>query len=569
MKALICTLNSKYIHSSLAPWCLFTACRSYCEKNHDISVIEGTVNENGDAVLKRITDEKPDAVAFSVYIWNREKTLSLCREIKKSSPDTVIILGGPEVAYNQKDILEKCSFVDYVLSGEGEIILPKLLDYISSGLLPEDIDGVSYRKNSELIIKNESIGECFDYPSPYCEEYFNSLGGRLVYIETSRGCPFNCAYCLSGRCGKVKFKSPEQTKEEILLLAASGTKTVKFVDRTFNCNNSRAVEILRFINESYGKAIPCGVCFHFEISADILKPDFIEEVSRAPKGLFQFEIGIQSINKVTLEAIGRRCDMDRLCENIKKLVALRNCHIHTDLIAGLPFETLQSFIDGFNKSHSLGADMLQLGFLKLLHGSPLRDSADVYPCIFSPGPPYEIIETPTMSAADLDILRTVEKEVDRLHNSGRFRRTLDYIFGVTDFTPFELYLFLGKALTDKSLPLDRYTDTLYAVLSMLDGVDQQVLRDKMIYDRLATNNSGVIPKSLYIEDTRLKKAKHRLALAYPIKKGVSRSVAILYSEGKVIFCDYSKEKPSFGEYTVRAETFDFFGETFFDFDIDK
>ncbi len=569
MKALICTLNSKYIHSSLAPWCLFTACRSYCEKNHDISVIEGTVNEKADAVLKRISDEKPDAVAFSVYIWNKEKTLALCEEIKKANPDTVIILGGPEVAYNQKEVLEGYCFVDYVLSGEGEIILPRLLDYISSGLLPEDIDGVSYRKNSELIIKNESIGESFDYPSPYCEEYFNALGGRLVYIEASRGCPFNCAYCLSGRCGKVKFKSLEQTKEEILLLAASGTKTVKFVDRTFNCNSSRAVEILRFINDNYGKAIPRGVCFHFEISADILKEDFIEEVARAEKGAFQFEAGIQSMNKATLEAIGRRCDMDRLCENIKKLVALRNCHIHTDLIAGLPNETLESLIDGFNKSYFLGADMLQLGFLKLLHGSPLRDNADAFPCEFSPEPPYEIISTPTMSKADLDILRTAEKEVDRLHNSGRFRRTLDYIFEVTDFTPFELYLFLGKELTNQSLPLDRYTDAVYGILSRLDGVDSAALRDRMISDRLATNNSGVIPKSLYIEDTRLKKVKHRLALAYPIKKGVSRSVAILYTEDRVIYCDYGKAKPVFGEYTVRAETFDFFGETFFDFDIDK
>ena len=174
-----------------------------------------------------------------------------------------------------------------------------------------------------------------------------------------------------------------------------------------------------------------------------------------------------------------------------------------------------------------------------------------------------------MSAADLDILRTAEKEVDRLHNSGRFRRTLSYIFEVTDFTPFELFLFLGKALTNKSLPLDRYTDALYGILSRLRGVDPAVLRDRMIYDRLATNNSGVIPKSLYIEDARLKKAKHRLALAYPIKKGVSRSVAILYTENRVIYCDYGKEKPTFGEYTVRAETFDFFGETFFDFDIDK
>lgn len=569
MKVVISTLNSKYIHSSLAPWCLFTACREYCKETHDIKVIEGTVNEKIEAVLDRILTEKPDAVAFSVYIWNKVKTLDICREIKKSNPDTAIILGGPEVAYNQREVLEKHSFADYVLSGEGEIILPRLLDYISSGLLPEDINGVSYRKDDKLVVKNEAIGESFDYPSPYCEEYFDALGERLTYIETSRGCPFNCAYCLSGRCGKVKFKTLEQTKRELLLLANSGTKTVKFVDRTFNCNSSRAVEILRFINDNYGKTIPRGVCFHFEISADILKEDFISEVARAEKGAFQFEAGIQSMNADTLSVIGRKCDMDKLCDNIKRLVTLRNCHIHTDLIAGLPEESLESFIEGFNKSYTLGADMLQLGFLKFLHGSPLRENAAAFPCKFSPEPPYEIISTPTMTQADLDTLRTAEKEVDRLHNSDRFTRTLEYIFEATDLAPFELYLFLGKELTDKSLPLDRYTDALYGLLSRLDGVEPAVLRDRMIYDRLATNNSGVIPKSLYVEDSRLKKAKHRLALTYPIKKGMSRSVAILYSEGRVIFCDYGKEKPDFGEYDIREENFDFFGETFFDFDIDK
>ena len=573
MKVIISTLNSKYIHSSLAPWCLFTACRAYCEAPHDIKVIEGTVNEKADTLLKRITDERPDAVTFSVYIWNKAKTLTLCEEIKKAMPEITIILGGPEVAYNQKEILEGYAFVDYVLSGEGEIILPKLLDCISSGLLPEGVDGVSYRKDDGLIIRNEAIGEFFDYPSPYCEEYFAALGGRLTYIETSRGCPFNCAYCLSGRCGKVKFKSLEQTKEEIMLLANSGTKTVKFVDRTFNCNNSRAVDILRFINEGYGKTIPEGVCFHFEISADILKDSFIEEVSRAPAGLFQFEIGIQSMNKATLDAIGRRCDMDKLCENIKRLVNLRNCHIHTDLIAGLPHETLQSFAEGFNKSYILGADMLQLGFLKLLHGSPLRDNADSILCSFSPEPPYEIISTPTMSETDLDTLRTIEKEVDRLHNSGRFQRTLSYISAVTDKTPFELYLFLGRefasSLPDHGVPLDRYTDALYGILSRLEEVDSAVLRDKMIYDRLATNNSAIIPKRLCIEDRKLKKVKHRLSLEFPMKKGVCRSVAILYTEGKIIYCDYGGEKAALGEYPVREINFDFFGETFFDFDIDK
>ncbi len=569
MKAIISTLNSKYIHSSLSVWCLYTACGAYCESEPELKIYEGTVNTKAEALLEGILKENADIITFSVYIWNREKTLSLCKEIKKARPGTVIILGGPEVAYDQRNVLENYPFVDFILSGEGELILPRLLDFISSGLSPEDIDGVSFRKGDAFTIKNEVIGEFFDYPSPYCEEYFASLGGRLAYLETSRGCPFSCAYCLSGRCGKVKFKSREQTEREILLLANSGTKTVKFVDRTFNCNNDRATKILRFINDNYGKAIPEGVCFHFEISADILKDSFIEEVSRAPAGAFQFEIGIQSLNKKTLDAIGRKSDKDKLFGNIKKLVALRNCHIHTDLIAGLPHETLQSFTEGFNESYRLGADMLQPGFLKLLHGSLLRGDTDSLGFEFSPEPPYGVISTPTMSEADLDILRTAEKEVDRLHNSGRFRRTLEYIFAVTGLTPFELFHHTGKALPESSLPLDAYTDSLYGILSALEGVNRAVLRDKMLTDRLATNNSGIIPKSLIVEDKRLRRVKSILSEAYPARKGINRSVAIIYTQSRVIFCDYEKRDPVTGEYRLKEADFDFFGETFFDFDIDK
>lgn len=565
MKTLICTLNSKYIHSSLSVWCLFAACKN----THDTKVLEATVNGNQDEFLNQILQENPEAVTFSVYIWNREKTLKLCEKIKEVSPRTVIILGGPEAAYDQRNLLESCDFVNYVLSGEGEIILPQLLDCLSSGMLPDNIDGVSFRKGSELIIKKEAIGESFDYPSPYCEEYFNTLNGRITYIETSRGCPFSCAYCLSGRCGKVKFKSLTQAKEEILLLANSGTKTVKFVDRTFNCNNDRAVEILRFINENYGKAIPEGVCFHFEISADILKDSFILEASKAPKGAFQFETGIQSLNKATLNAIGRRSDKNILFSNIKKLVSLRNCHIHTDLIAGLPEENLTSFIEGFNECYSLGADMLQLGFLKLLHGSTLRDNSKGFPCAFSPEAPYEVFSTPTMTKEDFAVLKTAEKEVDRIHNSGRFRRTLAYIFESTRQSPFELFNYIGKALPDSPLPLDYYTDALYGIISGIEGINTEELRDHMIYDRIATNNSGIIPKSLFKEDKRLKKIKHILFLEYPARKGTSRNVAVLYTEKKVIFCDYNEKDPVTGEYEIKEVKFDFFGETFFDFNIDK
>lgn len=566
MKTLICTLNSKYIHSCLAPWNLLSACKAYCGGDVVLKVLEGTVNENQNTLLERILSEKADIISFSCYIWNIEKVLSLCEKIKLAKPGTVIVLGGPEVAYRQKDILEGFDFVDYVLSGEGEITLPGLLDCLSADASPKGVAGVSFCENGELIVKNEAIGESFDYPSPYTEEYLASLKGRIAYIESSRGCPYGCAYCLSGRCGKVKFRSLDETKREILLLASSGTKTVKFIDRTFNCDNGRAVEILRFIRESIGTHIPGDVCFHFEINADIVKQSFIDEVALFPKGTVQFEIGIQSVNEKTLSAIGRRCNKDRLFANIRSLVALGNCHIHIDLIAGLPYETAESFINGFNECYFLGANMLQLGFLKLLHGSLLRDD---YSCSFSAKPPYEVISTPDMTQADLEKLHIAEKELDRLHNSGRFTRTLEYLFEATGFTPFELFYFAGEKLPDGSIHLDRYTDMIYGIFAASAEVDTERLRDCMLYDRIAANNSGVIPKSLYREDRRLKRVKHMLSLEYPAEKGTNRSVAILYTEGKVVFCDYGAKDRVTGKYRMTELNFDFFGETFFDFDIDK
>lgn len=567
MKALLCTLNSKYIHSCLAPWCLFSACTVNCKGNIKLKVFEGTVNENQEKLPDKILLENADVITFSCYIWNIEKVLSLCEKIKESKPETIIILGGPEVAYRQRNLLENNSFVDFVLSGEGELILPKLLDCLYCGLSAEEIDGVSFRKNGNLIIKNELIGEYFDYPSPYCQEYFASLNGRITYIESSRGCPFNCAYCLSGRCGKVKFKSIGQTKKEILLLAQSGTKTVKFIDRTFNCDNSRAIEILRFIRENIGSGIPEGVCFHFEINADILKESFIKEVALFPKGAVQFEIGIQSTNPETLESIGRRSNKEKLFSSIVSLICLGNCHIHTDLIAGLPLETFESFTEGFNECYTLGANMLQLGFLKLLHGSPLKENG--YCCTFTQKPPYEVTSTPTMNKADFEKLHIAEKELDRLHNSGRFSRTLTYLFEATGLSPFDLFYTLGKKLPKESLALDLYTNEVFCALCEIDKIDAKRLKDVMLYDRLASNNSGVIPKSLYRADKNLKTVKHILSLELPLKKGTKRSVGILYTEKKVIFCDYGEKDTVTDEYAVKELRFDFFGETFFNFDIDK
>ena len=544
-KTVICALNSKYIHSSLAPWCLFTAFESAGIKDCECKVVEGTINEKSENIYVRLLDEKPQMVAFSCYIWNIGKVLELAERLKKEG--VIIALGGPEVSYRQRDILEKYPFVDFVLSGEGEEIFPKLVSAISQCKEP-DIKGVSCRKNSEIII---SDGEFIDFEntvSPYCQEYFEVLGNRIAYIESSRGCPFSCAFCLSGRCGKVRYIPLERVKGEILQLCEMGAKTIKFVDRTFNCNPGRATESLRFIKDEYGKTIPEDVCFHFEIAADILTEDLFEVIGQLPVGAVQFEVGIQSFNEKTLNKINRKTNVDLVESNVKRLLSFGNCHVHIDLIAGLPFEGYQSFIEGFNRAYSIGANMLQLGFLKILHGSPMGEDKESYPCVYSSTAPYEVVSTPYITEEELAELHICENETDRLYNSGRFSRTLSY---VTRFmSPYDLFFGFGEFLLNNgeegSIPLDKYTCLAYEFFSMIRGVDKMKLRDLMLLDRISTNNSDVIPSCLKVADSRLGKLKRLIA------QGKQISVAILYSENKAVYCDYSEKKnPVTGQWEIK------------------
>ena len=543
-KAVICAVNSKYIHSSLAPWCLYTACKNAGLSECDIKVIEGTINEKEEDIYERLMKEKPDFIGFSCYIWNIERVLSLAEKLKENG--ITIALGGPEVSYRQRDILEKYTFIDMVISGEGEESLPKLIGALSENK-DINIKGVSLRKDENVIV---SDGEAVDFQStvsPYCKEYFESLGGRIAYIESSRGCPYSCAFCLSGRCGKVRFLPLERVKSEMLLLCQMGAKTIKFVDRTFNCNPKRAVEILSFIGEEYGKSIPCDVCFHFEIAADILTQELFEVISTLPVGAVQFEIGIQSFNEETLSRINRKTDVDLVEHNVKKILSYGNCHIHIDLIAGLPLEGYDSFVEGFNRAYGIGANMLQLGFLKILYGSPMAEDKEKYPCVYGSVPPYEVISTPWISEEELSRLRVCENELERLYNSGRFSRTLSYV--ARFIPPYDLFLGFGEFIIDKgekgSIPLDKYVCLAYEYFSTLRGVDKTLLRDMMILDRISTNNSDVIPSCLKVPDARLKKLKYKV--------GKRCTVAILYSENSAVYCDYDEEKnPITGQWKIKT-----------------
>lgn len=556
MKVVVCQINSKFVHSSLAAWCLKAGALRFCKSSNEVKVVEGTINEKLDSAVVRIAEEAPDVVGFCCYIWNISYVLALAERVRELCPAAKIVLGGPEVSYNADAVLKAHGFVDFILSGEGEYPFARLIDGISEGAVPEG-DGICFLKNGDVQISAPYIS-CEEPPSPYCEEYFKTLGGRIAYFETSRGCPYSCAFCLSGRCGGVRYFDLDRVKKEILLLANSGTQTVKFVDRTFNANKKRAKEIVSFILSENGVGIPDGVCFHFEVAGDILDDEFISLLTEAPKGLFQLEIGMQSFNEATLEAINRRTDCEKLKTNIMRFTSARNMHIHVDLIAGLPLEGLESFKESFNTAYSLNANMLQLGFLKLLHGAPMRESAEKYPCVFNSTPPYEVISTPYITEDELALLKKVEDLVDRTYNSGRFRLTLDYALSLCN-SPFELFEELSKAVAIKpKITLDDFTEQLFHALGDFKGIDRVLLRDLLVCDRICSSSDGRLPDFLKISDPFLKTAKHFLEKnpATARGAGIRRSVALLYGERTVVWCDHTEQDKISGRYELCKIDFD-------------
>ncbi len=544
MKAIISCINSKFVHASLSPWCLLAGVREFAKNNYDISVLESTINGDTEVFAKKIINENPDVVAFSCYIWNINKTLEICRIIKNNCRCR-IVLGGPEVAYRPKDILEKYDYIDFVLSGEGEWVFPDFLDNINGDL--SGVHGLTFRKNGEIIVNPEK--EYTDTPpSPYTEEFFKNLNGRISYIESSRGCPYRCAFCLSGRCSKLRYFDIERVKNDIIKLSNSGTQTVKFVDRTFNANAERANEILLFIKKNYGKEIPDSVCFHFEIAGDILKKSTLDILSSMPYGAVQLEIGMQSFNEETLNLINRKTDTAKLIENISKLISFNNMHIHIDLIAGLTGEDLESFRNGFNTAYSLKAHMLQMGFLKLLYGTDMRENKDKYPCSFNPEPPYEVTSTPWLSINEIGMLKNCEDAVDRLYNSGRFLFTLDYLVDEAGIQPFDLFNDFGNSVNGGRMRLSEYAEKLYKFFS--DKCNKEILREKIICDLLCCSSSVQIPEVLKISDPLYKQVKKYFI------ENVDNNIkaAILYSENRIFAVNQSKDKNLHNRY--EGEYFD-------------
>lgn len=380
--------------------------------------MEFTINDPLDLVEAEIDRAAPDLVAFSCYIWNIAPILEICDSLKKARPELRILLGGPEVTYDAPALLAMNPAVDFIISGEGEQPWTALLAALPDGPW-SGVPALTWREGGTIGSNPAAPPLSLDtLPDPYGESP-QGLAGRLVYCETSRGCPFSCAFCLSGNPGAVRFLDPERALAGIDALAGSGALAVKFVDRTFNCRRGHAMAVWQGLLRHRG-----GLRFHFELAGDLLTEEDLAFLAAVPPGLFQFEIGVQSTNPETLAAIGRPQDLGRLAANVRRLAAAGNIHLHLDFIAGLPYEDYERFLASLDFGLDLRPDTLQLGFLKMLKGSSLRREAETLGYVYRRRPPYEIIRNPWLSFSDIRRLKTMAVLIGSFFNERRFAASL-------------------------------------------------------------------------------------------------------------------------------------------------
>lgn len=450
-KWLLVAINAKYSHTSLSVRSICTYVKSKGFDN--ISFIERTINDEYFSILNEILTSKPTVLGFSCYIWNIELVKSLVKDIKSVNADIMVFLGGPEVSYN-KDIFNELPEADFVIKGEGEIPVLKLIKG------QQNIKGVWYPDAYTDFAETEDMD---NIPFCYSEEELSSLTNRAVYYETSRGCPFKCAFCISSLTKGVRVLSLERVFKEIDIFINSEIKRVKLVDRTFNFDRERAKKIIRYIIDNSK-----NTCFHFEIGADLLDDELIELIKEADYDVIQFEAGIQSTNEKSLELCDRKTDMNKLCDNLRALINAK-IRIHLDLIAGLPEEDYESFKNSFDEVYKLQPKVLQVGFLKLLHGSKLRNKQEKYDYKFRSKAPYEVLSNKFILFDELMEIKKVDKSVDCYLNSGIFVNSLKFIFEKNAHSPFDFYHKLGDDMGDKKLSVKDKFELLLKVYRNIFG----------------------------------------------------------------------------------------------------
>lgn len=519
MKILLTAINSKFVHSNLAVRYLraFTKDMPY-----ECTIREFSINDREEKILEEIIKEKPDVVAFSTYIWNVEMISRLSELIKRVNPNIEILYGGPEVSYDSMIYLKE-NVGDYVIEGEGEQTFREFVSYKLGEVDLKTIRGLVYKENGEVKFNGKRpLMSMDDIVFPYEDD--EDLENKIVYYEASRGCPFNCKYCLSSTVHGVRFHSIDRVLEELKYFIDKKVRLVKFVDRTFNCNHKFSMAIWKFLIDSN-----TDTQFHFEISADILKDEEIELLRNTQEGKFQFEVGVQTTNDEVLRNINRFVNFSDIKEKVCELLSIRNIKQHLDLIAGLPGENYESFKKSFNDVHSIKPEEIQLGFLKLLKGSSMREEGDNYGMKYSPYPPYEILSTDKISYEELIDLKKVEHMVDKYYNSQKFNNILNFFYDKFE-TSFDFFhslsmFFDKKGYFNRSINNNEYYKFFLDFNEEVLNGENDVLREVIRYDYLLHNKRRGIPD--YIKGDITKEEERK----------IKESLREMYS-----FRDYNIEK---------------------------
>lgn len=536
MKILLTAINAKYIHSNLAVYDLKAYSSDYDEH---VILREYTINQPKDEILKDIYSSGADVVCFSCYIWNISFVRELIRDLVKILPKTAFWAGGPEVSYDAEKFLTEMPEMTGVMVGEGEKTFHDLLEfYIDGKDSLGEISGIAYRTGDKII--HNGWRELMDLSAiPFVYEHLEKFENRIIYYESSRGCPFSCSYCLSSIDKKLRFRDLELVKKELQFFLDHRVPQVKFVDRTFNCKHEHAMTIWKYILEHDN-----GVTnFHFEISADLLREEEMELMSQMRPGLIQLEIGVQSTNPETIRAIHRHMDLKKLEHCVNRVHSFRNIHQHLDLIAGLPYEDYDTFHQSFNDVYQMKPDQLQLGFLKVLKGSLMQKEAEGYGIVYKEKEPYEVLSTNWLTYGEVLKLKMVESMVEVYYNSGQFWHTLEYLvpFEKDAFTFYEKLgsFYEKKGYSEISHSRMRRYEILLEYLQEETDVPTEVAAQKMLYDLYLREKLKKRP--VFAPD---QKQYETAVWNYRKNNQVSKTAHIeVFENGTVILFDYEKRDP--------------------------
>ena len=537
MKILLVACNAKYIHSNLAVYDLQAYASDYADH---IVLKEYTINQQKDDIMRDIYLEHPDVVCVSCYIWNISFVKELMADLTKILPDADFWAGGPEVSYDAEKFLTENSEFKGVMVGEGEETFKELAGYYveKNPQNLKDMTGICYRDGDQII--HNGWRQIMDLSSiPFIYKDLSEFKNRIIYYESSRGCPFSCSYCLSSIDKKLRFRDTETVKKELQFFIDNKVPQVKFVDRTFNCKHDHAMAIWKYINEHDN-----GVTnFHFEISADLLREEELQEMSTMRPGLIQLEIGVQSTNPDTIKVIHRTMDFEKLKGIVDRIHSFGNIHQHLDLIAGLPYEDYDSFRNSFNDVYALKPQQLQLGFLKVLKGSHMMEMCREYGIVYKTQEPYEVLSTKWLDYDHVLKLKTVENMVEVYYNSGQFQNTLEYL---EKFFPdaFSIYERLGsfymeKGYGDISHTRMRRYEILLEFLEDMPEISVDQVKDQMVYDLYLRENLKSRPGF-----ARDQKPFERQIWDFRKREKVAKNAHVeVFADGTVLLFNYADRDP--------------------------